>query len=352
MVNFVINHKSCGIWLFFCTFSYSLNATSKKDFEELLCWPDYNITRSDAYRISLLLFATLLGSFVFFNVQKTKYLQIITIIFRWSCKKFIYLNFLIFVFVLAFFVMIILAVIKMINEGIKRTTPMVSLTGLPTFFGACVYSFMCHHSLPSLIAPVKNKTKIKMFIFIDYLIICSFYILLAMTGIFAFPKLEDLYTLNFIPTTDQNMGILKLIEYFLALFPVFTISASFPIIAITLTNSLQTLFGRTLRTCSYKEILEKVVFPLLAISPPIIVTFFTDNIKNLIGFTGAYAGTSIQYLIPTCLVYSARKKCKTLLGTNILNAYRSPFQSTFWIIFVILWSSGCLIMVTVKFTMF
>ena len=28
--------------------------------------------------------------------------------------------------------------------------PMARIGGLPNLFGVCVYSFMCHHSLPSL----------------------------------------------------------------------------------------------------------------------------------------------------------------------------------------------------------
>ncbi|CAI9599085.1 unnamed protein product [Staurois parvus] len=45
------------------------------------CWGKIN--RINAYRIYLAVFTLLLGPFTFFNVQKTKYLQILTSLMRW-----------------------------------------------------------------------------------------------------------------------------------------------------------------------------------------------------------------------------------------------------------------------------
>uniref|UniRef100_A0A5F5PTA1 Transmembrane protein 104 n=1 Tax=Equus caballus TaxID=9796 RepID=A0A5F5PTA1_HORSE len=46
-----------------------------------LCWGP--LRRVDAYRIYLAVFTLLLGPFTFFDVQKTKYLQILTSLMRW-----------------------------------------------------------------------------------------------------------------------------------------------------------------------------------------------------------------------------------------------------------------------------
>ena len=75
----------------------------------------------------------------------------------------------------------------------------------------------------------------------DYVLILAFYLLLAFTGIFAFEEINDLYTLNFQPKPGEPW-YLATIHYFLSLFPVFTLSTNFPIIAITLRNNLKTLF--------------------------------------------------------------------------------------------------------------
>lgn len=78
-------------------------------------------------------FVLLLGPFTFFNVTKTKYLQLLTTVMRW----------------LAFIIMVTLACVRLSKGNIFH--PAVSqFSGVPNLFGVCVYSFMCHHSLPSL----------------------------------------------------------------------------------------------------------------------------------------------------------------------------------------------------------
>ncbi|XP_049853891.1 transmembrane protein 104 homolog isoform X3 [Schistocerca gregaria] len=320
-----------------CTYqpaNYSCNMTLPVS---ALCWENSDITRADAYRIFLGVFICTLGPFVFFNVQKTKYLQILTSVMRW----------------LAFGFMTVYAAYKLIVEGPKGHPPAADLLGVPSLFGACVYSFMCHHSLPALVAPIADKSKLTRCLALDYLLITVFYLLLAMTGAFAFQHLDDLYTLDFGPRgsgdcNSDDVGLLmKVIEYFLALFPVFTLSTSFPIIAITLRNNLKSLFltdGRHYRWC-----IRKVVFPLLAIVPPFVVAFTTEDLKKLVAITGSYAGAGIQYFIPAALVLAARKKTMEVIGMGVKNDFSSPFSGRGWVIFVIIWAIACLILVSVNF---
>lgn len=61
------------------------------------------------------MFVLSLGPFVFFNVQKTKYLQLLTSMMRW----------------LAFTIMIVYAVNKLIQHGIRGDPPVANITGKP-----------------------------------------------------------------------------------------------------------------------------------------------------------------------------------------------------------------------------
>lgn len=301
-----------------------------------VCWDDYPFTRLTVYRMCLIAFVFIFGPFALFNVTKTKYIQMITVVCRWT----------------AFIVMIVLALIRLatINDPTELGHPKaINFPGLPSLFGAGVYSFMCHHSLPSLIAPIKNKEKIKSLMSMDYILIAAFYIFLAVTGAFAFANIKDLYTLNFIPQSGDGSKFLQIIDYFLALFPVLTLTASFPIIAITLRNNLQTLFLDMNRIDSYNFFLRRLLFPLLAVLPPLFITYFTESITSLVGFTGSYAGTGIQYLLPIFLVFFARRTCSDLLGGGIVNNYKSPFVSNWWLGGVLVWSIGCMALVTVNF---
>ncbi|XP_024872972.1 transmembrane protein 104 homolog isoform X1 [Temnothorax curvispinosus] len=301
-----------------------------------LCWEGPAFNRLDAYRIFLTMFVLLLGPFVFFNVQKTKYLQLLTSVMRW----------------LAFTIMIVYALKNLFVHGARGDPPVASLAGIPSLFGAGVYSFMCHHSLPALVAPIANKSKLNRFLALDYTLIALFYLLLALTGIFAFERLDDLYTLDFGPrglgdcSKSDNIFML-LMEYFLALFPVFTLSTSFPIIAITLRNNLQSLFLK--EDTFYTLCLQKLVFPILAVVPPYLIAMTTKDLSILVGITGSYAGAGIQYLIPTFLVYYARKKTNKVIGLGVINKFASPFSGRCWLTFVVVWAITCMILVSVNF---
>ncbi|KAG5309818.1 TM104 protein, partial [Acromyrmex insinuator] len=301
-----------------------------------LCWEGPMFTRLDVYRIFLTMFVLLLGPFVFFNVQKTKYLQLLTSVMRW----------------LAFTIMIVYAIKNLFVYGPRGDPPIANLAGIPSLFGACVYSFMCHHSLPALVTPIANKSKLSQFLALDYTLIALFYLLLALTGIFAFHRLDDLYTLDFGPRGLGNCSksdniFMLLMEYFLALFPVFTLSTSFPIIAITLRNNLQTLFLK--EDTSYNLCLRKLVFPVLAIIPPYLIAIITKDLSILVGITGSYAGAGIQYLIPTFLVYYARQKTNKIIGLGVMNKFASPFSGKYWLVFVVVWAITCMILVSVNF---
>uniref|UniRef100_A0A8C5YEN4 Transmembrane protein 104 n=1 Tax=Microcebus murinus TaxID=30608 RepID=A0A8C5YEN4_MICMU len=289
------------------------------------CWGP--LRRVDAYRIYLAVFTLLLGPFTFFDVQKTKYLQILTSLMRW----------------IAFAVMIVLALVRIAHGHGEGHPPLADLSGVRNLFGVCVYSFMCQHSLPSLITPVSSKRHLTRLVFLDYVLILAFYGLLSFTAIFCFrgDSLMDMYTLNF---ARCDVVGLAAVRFFLGLFPVFTISTNFPIIAVTLRNNWKTLFHREGGT--YPWVVDRVVFPTITLVPPVLVAFCTHDLESLVGITGAYAGTGIQYVIPAFLVYHCRKDTQLAFGYGTVNKHRSPFRHTFWVGFVLLWALSCFIFVT------
>lgn len=289
------------------------------------CWG--NIKRIDAYRIYLAVFTLLLGPFTFFNVQKTKYLQISTSVMRWC----------------AFIIMIVIALIRIGKGEGEGHPPLADVSGIRNLFGVCVYSFMCQHSLPSLITPVSSKKHITGLVLLDYILVLSFYSLLGFTAIYCFSSgaLMDMYTLNF---SGCKSFVPPVIGYFLGLFPVFTISTNFPIIAVTLRNNWKTLFHREGGT--YPWLVDSIVFPLITLIPPIIVAFCTHHLELLVSITGAYAGNGIQYVIPAFLVAFSRKDSALVYGPGLANKHRSPFKQVGWVWFVLLWALLCFIYVT------
>ncbi|XP_030746520.1 transmembrane protein 104 homolog [Sitophilus oryzae] len=295
------------------------------------CWEDSDFTKMDMYRIYVALFGLLVGPFAYFNVQKTKYIQIFTMSIRGA----------------AFSIMITLATLRLIKFGQQGHPSLVNLAEVPALAGSSVYSFMCHHSLPSLLIPISNKNRLMRKISFDFFLICSFYLLVSLTGSFAFESIDVLYSLNFIQTEDSGF-LMKTIGMFLAAFPLFPMAASFPIIAITMQATLKNLFFEHNAIDRYGFFVKKLFFPSLAVLPPLIVALCTHNLKTLVEITGSYAGVMVQYIVPAVLVVSARKQCRKDFG-NTIHRYASPFKHYGWFLFVVIWASICIVFVTVDF---
>lgn len=68
---------------FFCSSKTNLTVIQTNDDP---CWEDHTITRFDCYRLSVIGFIMVLCPFVFLNVQKTKHIQVVTILLRWIGK--------------------------------------------------------------------------------------------------------------------------------------------------------------------------------------------------------------------------------------------------------------------------
>ena len=223
------------------------------------------------------------------------------------------------------------------HDGGHNIEP-ANISQLPNFFGVAVYSFMCQHSLPSILTPVKKKSKMTKLLFGDFFLVHGFYLLLVLSAIFCFQKkeIQDLYTLNFV---NDWPGF----AYFLALFPVFTLSSSFPIIGITLRENLKSIFYKDGK--KYPFFVDRIVFPVVTIAPPIAIAFGTQNVELLVGVTGSYAGALIQYIIPVMLVYCGREQIRQHVDVYV-SKHRSVFRQRSWIFFVVAWAVACILLVS------
>uniref|UniRef100_A0A0V0J3U8 Transmembrane protein 104 homolog n=3 Tax=Schistocephalus solidus TaxID=70667 RepID=A0A0V0J3U8_SCHSO len=368
------------------------------------CWPNGSFSRMNVYRVYLAGFALLLGPFFFFNVTRTSWLQIFTSIMRWA----------------AFILMIALACERISHFPRKLAAPPHIVTNTTTttpisvphppaanfhmmasLFGVSVYSFMCHHSLPGLITPVHNKHHLYSTLLLPaYIVVLLLYLLLVGTAVAAFDTIEDLYTLNFVPSGDPDAHttpFILTVDYFLSLFPVFALSSTFPIVGTTLSNNLFALISLLMPQNPYRALSDsprrmdarrlaiRVGVPLVTLLPPVAIAFATNDIEFLVGVTGAFGGSGIQYVFPTVLVYYARQelarrlKSKDVVGVTegddegtaagpssaeeaasesvpllslrrpmragSQNPFASPFAQTFWLVLMIVWASVCVLVV-------
>ncbi|KAG2525491.1 hypothetical protein BBO99_00004507 [Phytophthora kernoviae] len=311
---------------------------------------------SDLYRLFVVLFGLLLGPFTFGHVHKTRTLQLVSTVIRH----------------VSFGLMIVLAVIGIARGHGRSVADVVSYekpANVATFFGVCIYSFMCHHSIPGLVAPITDKKKVGVVLASSFMAVLSVYFVLCSSATFRFQPedVEDVYTLNF---KDYSV---KAIGYFLSLFPVFTLSASFPLICITLRENIRHLAtsmndsapsSDTTPSRGLYGFFETNMYALVALLPPLVVAFFTEDVSMLVGFTGAYAGLGIQWIVPTFLVVCLRRRLSvewkqmhpmevavtrpgTAAARGNKNQFASPFAHQVWLYLVLAFSLVSVALITI-----
>lgn len=322
-------------------------------------WPLF-FDRFTVYRICVLTFILVCIPMVIAGITKTKYLQMATTISRWS----------------AFTLMIALAIASLAENGAAGSPPAANFHGFGSLFGVTVYAFMCHHSLPGLITPMSTKVGLFTRLSAVYAVVMLFYFTLSITGSFAFSHVQDVYTLNFLH--DEYTSVFYFFcDHFLALFPVFTLTTNYPIVAITLINNVKVLKNmlfppesnseqeslldeedddetaprprsRSLRVAASSWTMTDVLIPLFTIGLPTLISLSTDNVLLLATITGSYPGVGVQFIIPCWLVLRARAMAKSELNFPVPKKNASPFQSQAWPMAIFGWALFSIIMVTLN----
>ncbi|GBG81387.1 hypothetical protein CBR_g32061 [Chara braunii] len=175
-----------------------------------------------AFFVYLAIFSAFIVPFCFFDFQKTKPLQLATMGMRQA----------------GLLIILILSWRTIYENGSRAPEiPKAAPSGLPNLFGGAVYSFMCHHSLPGIITPIKDKSRLSWVVGRTLATVFAVYMSMFLSCAIAFGSaVSDPITFNFGPDKFGFVG------GFLVLFPVFTLSSNFPMVAITLRNNLDTLW--------------------------------------------------------------------------------------------------------------
>ena len=94
--------------------------------------------------------------------------------------------------------MIVLASTQLLQTGAKGKPPAANPRSFGSLFGVAVYALMCHHSIPGLVHPIRDKSELSAKLASVYVIVYLFYCALSMTGSLAFAHVQDIYTINFL----------------------------------------------------------------------------------------------------------------------------------------------------------
>jgi len=320
----------------------------------------FKVNQRVAFQMWLGLFSLVVVPLSCMNFQKTKHLQLFTCTYR---------N-------IAIFSMIAIGINRYIKHGqlppaethedIVVATHAANFASLPKLFGAATYSFMCHHSLPSIVFPIAadSRRNIMKIIAADYVAILSCYLLLCITAFFAFGtwldrtclsrpngstcSIHTVYIINFSDSINAAFGD------FLTLLPVFICVTNYPLIAITTRNNLIFWFEKFRAkilsapepSASSTEI--KLWHSLLVAVPPIIIALIVQDVSIIVEFTGSYAGLALEFVFPCWLVVMARRRIVGTAVENVHNDFSSPFRRHATVQLVMLWTLASLVFILIE----
>lgn len=305
------------------------------------CWEGVSLTRGDVYQLYVTLFILLQLPFTFARITKSKNVQICTIILRWVAA-----------------ISMIAISLKVFLATKHHPRPSVAnFNQVPRLFGVTVYSFMVHHGLPGIIAPMRDKLNrlvYQRFMYV-WIAVFIFYILLATSAVFTFEFIYDILTLNFqtdkCATNGTSESNIPFFNYFIPSYPIFTLFSSYTVVAIALINNLVAIVGDD--WMDRHPIIRRWCMPFVAILPPYIVSLFTEDVSRIVGYVGSYVGTIYQYLFPSILAWYSRHKIQEFFikpkfdnqlddrGANLIykriQPLGSPFNDISWIYFTFSW---------------
>eukprot|EP00767_Chilomastix_cuspidata_P001573 gnl/Chilomastix_cuspidata/1695.p1 GENE.gnl/Chilomastix_cuspidata/1695~~gnl/Chilomastix_cuspidata/1695.p1 ORF type:complete len:511 (-),score=203.07 gnl/Chilomastix_cuspidata/1695:7-1539(-) len=221
---------------------------------------------------------------------------------------------------------------------------------LPALFGDVVYSFMTHHSLPNLMAPLDNKRRAKPVMAVAMGGIYVMYFLLAWPSVFAFYNgTEATCTTSTAPIPDTVCALQDMINnnfanfpwagqffaYFLGIYPAFIVIFNSMLIVNTCRSNLLQL----IRAGLARPRLRWFLMTCLAVVPSWIIAMAVGpSVSTLVDVTGGVLGMFIMFVFPSLFVFFARRQLKETLGVDpALNPYRASLSHFFWVVVVWVW---------------
>lgn len=217
------------------------------------------------------------------------------------------------------------------DKSIKHTlTPgdfqAFNLEGFEDFFSTAVFAFMCHHSIPSMLRPVKPPRQIKRILYTGFAAGGLILILISLTGILAF---GDKYVLDSKTKSYYNMwfhGNIDWIYYIISFYLFFNITAV-PVVTITTRNNLmKCIVPHKIPARNWEITRWTFAFTMFILLPVLTVASLTQTIQKVINITSGIFGVVLLLVIPSAVIIFARIKAEKLtlrIADNPHKAYLS-----------------------------
>eukprot|EP01135_Chromosphaera_perkinsii_P002355 Nk52_evm9s222 gene=Nk52_evmTU9s222 len=230
-------------------------------------------------------------------------------------------------------------------------------------FTTSVFSLLFQHSIPGLIHPIKNKRRVVSVLVSAIVTTAVLYVLLGtLCACYFGAAAEESINLNWKAFTfgvDEGSAtffkntLLRFFRYIIVLFPAVDVLSVFPLIAITLGNSLEYSVGRVLLSASteregtgYSLLRSHQIFRIAAAVPPIIACLFYRKLAMILQVSGLF-GLYVAFFTPALLILLSRKKCERVFnGKAIPTMFDTVLSHPFFVWLVLAFATfatGCVL---------
>ncbi|XP_049852605.1 transmembrane protein 104 homolog isoform X2 [Schistocerca gregaria] len=267
-----------------------------------------------SYNLYLVIFFLLVLPIAFLEISEQKILQIALTIFRFVTIFIIVITTLIALFAMPYGSLFI------DSKPYSSFTDSFVPSGIPIIYATIVFAQLCHHSVPGVIQPIKNKHRIR---WVFPFALFTTFLMYALVGLItsayfgtnAFPMIN----LNWITYTGagfngQNIPVYaRIISAVVVLFPIIDIVSAYPLNSVTLSSNLYSALPASVRMRDSKLI--KIALRLVASIPPIILSSFIRDLGVIVQISSVF-GFFITFFAPAILQLATKKKCLKEFGRH------------------------------------
>ena len=181
------------------------------------------------------------------------------------------------------------------------------------------YANIMHHSVPTLVAPVRDKSQAGEIFVVAFLVTYVAYMTLALVvssyfGAYSNPSsnLDWMNYLGMSPSDAQLSGsslaplYARAMSLFIVVFPSLDVASAFPLNGVTLGNNFMASYYASKMHEVENDFKKRAVFRLLASVPPIIAAAVVKDLGPITAYTGL-TGVVISLIVPAALSYSSEK---------------------------------------------
>ena len=266
------------------------------------------------YRVSVSVFGIIVTLLSLLELNEQKYIQL----------TFTLLRFLAFSSIIIFSVYLIihnamyppLALPPRLNATASHSLTTFNIKWVLVAIPVIVYTQNMHAAIPSITHCVSSKKRLKLTLITTFATLWCIFLVLGIVASFALRNaVNENVTLNWRYFTESRFNIaVRIISFFITIFPSIDTVSAYPLVATTLSNNLYSVLmcRDTFQAVpNLRSRFGKMVFRFCVAFFPITGALFVSNLVSVLHLAGLFAFVS-YFAVPIACQYQSKRLCSKL----------------------------------------